>query len=446
MGLICVSFSHQHTPIAFRERIHFDPDATANACARFRCGENKDCPFIELSVLSTCNRTEVYAFTSDKVAEFDVQVEAKKSELIRFISEARGIAIDELNERANWFFGPAVTEHLARVACGLESMVLGEPQILGQVGDAMRLGLVMNSSGPVLTKLFQTAITAGRRARTGTAIGLNSANIATLAVNTAERELGSLRNKVVVLLGAGDMADLALSQLRKKDVGQVHVVNRTIAKAKELARKYGGIAHVFEQLREVLLQADILITSTGAPHTLITKEMIELMMRLRGERALAILDIAVPRDVEIAVDEVANVSRCDIDDLQMVASEGVQSRESSVPQVEAIVEQEVDRFLEWFRGVGIEQTVISLRQKTEVSRENEFKRLLSLLPQVSDETLKVIEQFSHSLTNKLLHHPTSQLRKLEGTRSAVDHGEAIRELFDLLGEESKLRSESKPQD
>ncbi len=452
MGLTCLVFSHKNTPIAFRERIHFDQNAIANACARFRCGDSNKSPLVELSILSTCNRTEIYSFTPNQSAESNLeldnsasrQLEDQKATLLQFVSQARDISIDELESSASWKIGPSAIEHLARVASGLESMVLGEPQILGQVGDAMRFGLMMNSAGPVLSKLFQTAIACGRRVRTDTEIGHHSGNISTLAVNSVERELGTLKDKSVVLLGAGDMADLALSQLIKKQVHPIHVVNRTMAKARELAAKYGGVAHVFERLRELLPQADVLITSTGAPHTLISKEMIAMVMQSRPDRSLAILDIAVPRDVDVTVDEVPNVWRCDIDNLQNVASDGMRSREAAIPEAEQIIELELDRFLDWYRGVGVEQTVVSLRRKTEEIRSGEFSRMLSLLPDLSDQTKQVLEQFSHSLTNKLLHDPTCNLRHLKGTRSAIDYGEAVRELFDLSTESEVPDSNEKP--
>ncbi len=477
MGLICLSYSHLHTSIAFREKIHFDRNAVANACARFRCGDDPANPFLELAVLSTCNRTEIYAYCSDSTAgetttatdQFqavgeplpnepsvdsicadsflmlnDRNVEIQKQLLLRFVAEARGMTVAELQQQARWYHGPTVQGHLARVAAGLESIVLGEPQILGQVGDAMRMGLVMNSAGPIISKLFQTAIGVGRRARTETEIGVHSSNIATLAVNTAEKQLGSLQDKTVVLLGAGDMADLALAQLVKKGVQEIKIVNRTIAKAKQLADQYQGSAYVFEQIADVMLHADILISSTGAPHTLVTLEMVAMAMRERPDRQLSILDIAVPRDVDERVDHIPNVQRCDMDDLQIAAGQSVQSRELAIPKVEQIIEQEVDRFVAWFRSVGIEQTVAALRRKTEQIRESEWSRLMSLLPHLDPQTAQVIERFSQSLTNKLLHDPTVKLRQLEGSRSAVDHGEAIRELFGLTEDVAQpTRAEAK---
>ena len=473
MGLVCLSFSHQHTPIAFREKIHFNQNAVANACARFRCGEDRSSQMLELAILSTCNRTELFVYFSDKGGidhspkiikpnfddpfhtgaeefsefnPFDQAVEDSfldelKQELLTFVSQARAVEVHELQPLAKWFWGAEVVSHIARVAAGLESMVLGEPQILGQVGDAMRMGIVMNSTGPVLTKLFQTAISCGRRARKETQIGSHSANISTLAVGSAEQQLEGLDGKSVVLLGAGVMADLALSQLRRKNVGKIMVVNRTIFKAKELANKHHGTAHVFEQISEVMSQADVLISSTGAPHTLIDREMVAEAMRPRYARRLVILDIAIPRDVDVAVEEVENVWRCDLDDLQRSAGESLQARESAIPEVEVIVDFEVERYLKWLRGVGIERTVAALRKKTETIRSSELQRLIGLLPNLSEETLQVIDQFSRSLTNKLFHDPTAGLRNLEGSRSATNHGEAIRELFHL-GETQQTHNKS----
>ena len=188
-----------------------------------------------------------------------------RNEIVNFISTACDVDQQELLGFGEWFEGPDVVNHLSRVACGLESLVLGEPQVLGQVGDAMRLGLIMNSAGPVLTKLFQTAIRAGRRARSETQINNHSLNISTVAVNTAEKKLGELQGKTVLVLGAGEMADLAIAQLRKKGATDIRVVNRTLAKANELASKHGGKAFVFEHLGTLLPEADVLIASTGAP-------------------------------------------------------------------------------------------------------------------------------------------------------------------------------------
>ncbi len=473
MLLIGLSFSHVHVPIAIREKIFFDEDSIANAYARFRCGDQKPENIIEIAILSTCNRTEFYLVCDDSSngaseresisangeadllgaslvnAHGDPLEEAVVRDVIEsvlaFIAESREMDAHVLRNHMRCYFGADVVEYLARVACGLESSVLGEPQILGQVGDTMRLGLGMNAVGAVLTKLFQTSIRAGRRARHETEINTNSLNVATVAVNSVEKALGSLASKTVVVLGAGEMAELALQQLRKKGVGEIHVVNRTIQRASEVADRYAGHAHVFEQITKLLPQADILVASTGAPHTLITKTMIDYAMLGRSDRSLFIIDIAIPRDVEITVQEIANVHRCDLDDLHMVTGELADLRKREIPRVEQIVRDEIDLFLRWYRGVGVESTLIALRKSAERTRGMELERLRHLLPHVDEKTWSVFERFSRSIVNKLLHEPTHRLRDLHGTRHAVDYAESIRVLFDLAIQECDNNTEDREQ-
>ena len=435
MSLICLSFSHQRVPISFRERVYFDPDAIANACARFQCGEDRSTRILEFLILSTCNRTEFYAYTNVNATSSPESAQQLTDELYReiyhFISQARGIELTELADHSVWIHGPDVAKHLSQVACGMESLVLGEPQILGQVGDALKMGLAMNSVGAVLSKLFQSAIRAGRRARTETEINQHSLNVSTVAVNTAEKELGNLQGKTTVVLGAGEMADLALRQLRKRGVTDIHVVNRTIERAEELSQQHNGQAYVFEQITKLLPLADILISSTGAPHTLITKEMIQFAMSQRPEQKMMILDIAVPRDVDAAVEEIPNVSRCDVDDLYVSTGHSAALRKEQVPAVESIVHFEVNQFLAWLRSIGVESIVTHLRKKAESIRSHELSRLAQLLPDQGEEAWSVIDRFAKSLVNKILHDPTQQLRELHGSRGAVNHAEAIRELFRL---------------
>jgi glutamyl-tRNA reductase len=447
MLLIGLSFSHVNVPISIREKIFFDEDSIANAYARFRCGDQKPEHIIEIAILSTCNRTEFYLVCGDcsnSVSERELApdngalVRDMVESVLAFISESREMDVHVLRNHMRCYFGADVVEYLGRVACGLESLVLGEPQILGQVGDTMRLGLAMNAVGPVLTKLFQTSIRAGRRARHETEINTNSLNVATLAVNSVEKISGSLANKTVVVLGAGEMAELALQQLRKKGVGEIHVVNRTIQRASEVADRYAGRAHVFEQISRLLPEADILLSSTGAPHTLITKTMIEYAMMGRADRSLFIIDIAIPRDVEITVQEIANVHRFDLDDLHVVAGELADLRRREIPSVEKILRDEIDLFLRWYRGVGVESTLIAWRKSAERTRELELERLRHLLPDVDDRIWSVVERFSCSIVNKLLHEPTKRLRDLHGTRHALDYAESIRVLFDLAVQECDL--------
>ena len=435
MILLGLSFSHFRVPIALREKIHFDEDSIANAYARFRCGDDTPVEILELAILSTCNRTEFFLLCDADPTHADPVSEAVFSDVLEFIADSRNLTASELRTHGRCYFGPEAVEHLMRVASGLESSVLGEPQILGQVGDMLRLSLAINSIGAVLSKLIQVAIRAGRRARHETEINVNSLNISSVAVNTVERDLGGLNGKTVVVLGAGEMAELALKQLHENGAGSVVVVNRTLARATELAKRFGGEAHVYEHLSQLLPRADVLISSTGAPHTLITRPMIELAMLNRSERPLAIIDIAIPRDVDLEVGTLPLVTRCDLDDLQMATGERAALREQQVPKVEAIIREEMDQYLKWFRSIGVESTVVALRKKAEDIRREELERLRSILPTMDVASWSVVEKFSRSLTNKLLHDPTVRLRELHGSRHAVDYAEAIRVLHDLSSDE-----------
>ena len=440
MILLGLSFSHFHVPIALREKIHFDEDAIANAYARFRCGDDTPVETLELAILSTCNRTEFYLLCDADPAESHRVSDAIFDDVLNFIAESRNVTVDELRSHARCYHGPEVVEHMCRVASGLESSVLGEPQILGQVGDMLRLSLAINSIGAVLNKLIQVAIRAGRRARTETEINVNSLNISSVAVNMVERDLGGVAGKTVLVLGAGEMAELALKQLQALGAGSVIVVNRTLARAKELAGRFAGEAYVFEHLFQLMPQADVLISSTGAPHTLITRSIIEMAMMHRSDRPLAIIDIAIPRDVELEVGQVAGVTRCDLDDLQTAAGERAALREQQVPLVESIIRAEVDQYLCWFRSIGVESTVVALRKKAEAIRQDELKRLQAILPPLDEKSWAMVEKFSKSLSNKLLHDPTTRLRDLHGSRHAVDYAEAIRVLYSLDADPSQPQS------
>jgi glutamyl-tRNA reductase len=428
MNLVCLSFSHKRVPIALREKLYFDENSLATALSRFRCGDARPEILLELVILSTCNRTEIYGLVTPHGSPDSKEVE---SVLLQFLVESKGLTADQLRPLADWFDGPEVAEHLCRVASGLESLVLGEPQILGQVGDALRFALTMNSAGAVLTKLFLGAIQAGRRARVETQIAQNSTSISTLAVETARNALGSLADKNVVIVGAGEMTELALNQLARLGTGRLMIVNRTFAAARALAARYSAEPFVFEQLNNLLVAADLLITSTGAPHTLIDESTIAALMKQRPAKPLVILDIAVPRDCDPRIRDLPNVTLCDIDDLQMASDLALSIRANEIPVVESILKQELELFFNWHRSIEIEPLIARLRQRIEGIRERELSRLRGILPELTDDAMQAITRFSQALTNKYFHEPTARLRQLDGSRDGIDFADAIRELFDL---------------
>lgn len=429
MEVFCLSFSFQQVSLEWRSKLCFDENSLATACSRFRCGDSRPTPLKELIIVSTCNRIELYA-----VASWAAKADDVREELLKFTAESRGLPMDEIASLANFYKGNEVPDYLGRVACGIESQVIGEAQILGQIGDALRMALVMNSAGAVLSKLFLSAIRAGRLARETTNISRNSASIASVAVDKISETLGSLAKKCVVVLGAGVMAELALEHLTRKGAQQIIVVNRTLAAAKAVADKFNAQSAVLDRLDHLLPVADILITSTGAPHTIITREMIATAMQPRAERPLVVLDIAVPRDCAPDIREVPNVALWDLDQLHSAGQEAIEWRAREIPKVEEIIATEMSRFAQWRQGIDAERLISRWRQQLNEIRHGELQRLFGLLPELPEEVRETITRFSESLMNKLVHRPTVNLRQWDGSRLGVDFAEAIRQLYELDAE------------
>ena len=324
MVIFCVGLSHHAAPVELRERLSYTPSALKAALARFGCDHHsRPAGLKELVILSTCNRLELYADASTE--RFDA--------LLDFISETRQAPIADFEPYLYRYVEAKAVEHLVRVASGLDSMILGEPQILGQITNAYEEALGHAAAGPILSGLFRAAIHTGKRARTETAIGHNPATISSVAVKLAESSISRLAKAHVLVVGAGEMAELAVKALRARGVTQLAVVNRTHERALRLAEQWGGQALTFEQLGKAMTAADVVITSTGAPHALITLDLVRGVMQQRPERPLVLIDIAVPRDVDPDVRGIANVHCYDIDDLQSHLNGTVTEREREIPRV-----------------------------------------------------------------------------------------------------------------
>lgn len=419
MPLICLGLSHHTAPLALREQLAYPPAALHAALARFGCGQDsRPGSLSELVILSTCNRTELYALhAADEAPEF--------APLRAFLAETRGVPTETLGTALYTLSGAAVVTHLCRVAAGLESMVLGEPQILGQVADARQQALAHGAAGPVLARLFLTAIRAGRRAQAETHIGRHAATFGAAAVRLAEVAVPGLAGSQVLVLGAGEMAELAVEALRARGVQRLTVVNRTLARAASLAERWQAQADTFERLPECLAAADIVITSTDAPHTIVSVELAATVLIERPGRPLLFIDLAVPRDVDPAVARLANARYFDLDDLQAYLDSARAERQSAVPAVEAIVAEEGQLFAEWQQSLAVAPLLAELRARAEAIRRAEVQKTLRQLPDLSPDEQKHVEALSQALVNKLLHAPTTRLRS-DGHFAA-----AMRQLFAL---------------
>jgi glutamyl-tRNA reductase len=327
--------------------------------------------------------------------------------------------------------GEEAVEHLCAVACGLDSLVLGESQIQGQVADAHQLALAHSTAGPAIDALFRAALQAGKRARNETEINRHAASISHVAVELALQIFDDLATKTVTLVGAGEMAELAAKNLVDNGVGKLLVVNRSAGRAAALAQQYGGEALGWERLSQALWRSDIVISSTAAPHAILRPDSVAAAMRMRRNRPLFLIDIAVPRDVDPAVGELSNVFLYDIDDLQQVIEANLEQRRREVPRVQAIVRQQAAEFMAWFHARDVAPTIVDLRRHVDGIRQAELTWALNKLDGLSERERRVLLTFSQRLVNKILHQPTVRLKEQANGRQAYRYTETLRDLFGI---------------
>jgi glutamyl-tRNA reductase len=422
MQIIQVGASHKTTPVEVRERLAISEENLA-AALQMLCSENCPGGALEGAILSTCNRLEVYA----TVQEADCGQQHIRDCLARTSGVCRAVLDPHLEVRC----GKAVAAHLCRVACGLDSMILGESQIQGQIAQAHQLALCNRATGTTINALFRTALRAGKRARTETDIARHAASISHAAVELASQIFDDLTKKRVLLIGAGEMAELAAKNLVDHGVGTLVVVNRSADRAVGLARQFGGEAFEWERLPRALWQADIVISSTAAPYAVLSANMVSAAMRMRRNRYLFIIDIAVPRDVEPAVGELSNVFLYDIDDLQQVVDANLEQRKREIPRVRAIIDQEVAELMNWLRARDVVPTIVDLRNHVEEIRDAEVRWAMGKLNDLSKQEQKVILALSQRIVNKILHRPTVRLKERANGQDAERYAEALRDLFGL---------------
>ncbi len=422
MLIQCLGLSHHTASLSVREPLAFQAEALNATLAQLGCGGGIDSgPFNELVILSTCNRVELYA-TAGRPC-FDA--------LEHFLSGSHGVAAEQFRPYLYRHQGGNAVSHLFRVAAGLDSQVLGEPQILGQVTEALSRARSHGTSGKVLGKLFQAAIHAGKRARTETAISRNPASIASLAVTLARQATPDLAEARVVLLGAGEMAEAAVESLRQRGARHLWVINRTLDRARRLAAPWQGRAGTFENLGDSLVWADVVISSTGAPHTVVHPPVVLKALAGRELRPLILLDIAVPRDIDPSVGELAGVRLFDIDSLEQDLERSLASRRAEVPKVEALLAEELEAFLGYLRTLEVVPLIAELREHAESIRRAELDKTLRRLPHLASEDQERLEALTQALVKKLLHKPIHTLRLQAGGPEAAEYTAVAREIYGL---------------
>jgi glutamyl-tRNA reductase len=418
-NLILVGVNHKTTPVEIREKLAFTKGKIEESVDQLLSFPD----IIEHTILSTCNRVEIYA-------RANCQNSAIQS-IKQFICDFHGLSAVHLEEHFYSYSNEAAIEHLFRVSSSLDSMILGEAQILGQVKDAYSLAKDLRSTGLVLNQLFEKAFSIAKKVREETGIAERSVSISSAAVELAQKIFDDLENHTVMLVGTGEMAELAAKHLISYGVKTVYVTSRTYERAANLARTLNGSALDFEAFKNELYRADIVITSTSASNFIIKKDMVEKAIQERKNKPIFFIDIAVPRDIEPDVNDLENVYLYDIDDLHVVVSANMKEREKESENAMHLISQEVNKFNNWLGTLDAVPTIVEIRKRVENIGNQEMERTLKKIPHLSEEDKKIIYQMKNSMINKILHKPTIKLKQKTQSEDGHVYLKAIRHLFHL---------------
>lgn len=419
MHVVVIGMNHRTAPVEVRERLALTDGARRAFVQAVGALPSVD----EHVILSTCNRLEVYA----GVSRFHEAME----DLVDLLARRADMGSETLLSYLYTFHHHQAARHLFRVACGLDSMVLGETQVLGQVRESYQAAQEEGTAGKALHELFQRALRLAKRVHSETGLSRHAASISSAAVELARRRLGDLKGRTVLVVGAGDMAELAAEILHGEGAA-VLVANRTRDRAEALAARFGGAAVPMEQLPQALGRADIAIVSTAAPGYLLTAGMAAAAAAGRAG-PLLVIDISVPRNVDPAAGQVAGISLHDIDDLQAVVDENLRQREQEVPRVEAMIQDEVAAFSRWLEELYVVPLIRSLRGYAEEIRREEVERLLARLPELDERQRRLLEAATSAIVKRILNEPTARLRRYAGGDGAEMYVRALGDLFNLPG-------------
>jgi len=418
--LVCIGVSHQTAPVALREQLSQWPTHDLRTEA-----------IEELVILSTCNRLEVYVYLAE-----DASLTAPFYQpLLTLMATTQGVPAAEIEAHLYHCHGAAVANHLCRVAAGLESLIMGEGQILGQVSSALQQAYGLKSVGPVLGLLFRTAIKAGKRARTETRINANPVSVSSAAIALATQRTGDLRYQQIAVVGLGEIGQLALKGLQGRGVADLSLVNRTRTRAEELVTIYGGQPYAMDELPTILPTVDIVITATSAHEPILRYAEVVAAIDQRGGCPLTLIDLAVPRNIDPAVAALPTVTLYDVDDLRAVVDDALAARQAEVPKVETMIDELLAGWLGELHELRLRPVVVGLRQQAEQVRRQAVARSLRCLAraqgEISAETATQMDLLSRSLVNQLLHTPTLKVKEKAGQPDGVAYAALVCELFGL---------------
>lgn len=409
MELVLVGLNHETAPVTLRERVSFDSTALTDLLPKL-----EELPYIdEAAVLSTCNRTEIMGTA--------IQNEPALTGLTEFLAETAGMDVLDIQQHLYTFSGLGVVEHLFRVAAGLESMVLGEPQIAGQVKEAFDLSIELGTARTSLMNLYRHTLQTVKQVRNDTDISKSAVSVSYVAVELARKVFQELNERRALLVGAGEMCELAATHLKERGVECVDVVNRTLSKAEALAERFGGDPYPLDRLQEALLSADIVLSSTGAKDPVITEELIRPLMKKRRSGPLLLIDIAVPRDIDPACGELDSVFLFDIDDLQKVIAANMEKRRREAERAGELIRKRVKDYDKWCRMQEVNPVIVGLRQKAEQIRRDELEKSLKKLKDEPEEVRQELDRLSYAIINKMLHQPITELKRA-AREEDLEHG------------------------
>ncbi|PGD10720.1 glutamyl-tRNA reductase [Bacillus wiedmannii] len=419
MHILVVSVNYRTAPVEFREKLTFQAAELEQAMTTLQNQKS----VLENVIVSTCNRTEIYAVVD--------QLHTGRYYIKKFLADWFQLEIEEVAPYLTIFEQDGAIDHLFRVACGLDSMVVGETQILGQIKDSFLEAQQVKATGTIFNELFKQVVTLAKRAHSETTIGESAMSVSYAAVELGKKIFGELTDCHVLILGAGKMGELALQNLYGSGARKVTVMNRTFTKAEVMAEKYMGHAKPLSELQCALLEADILISSTGASEYVITKEMMTKVERMRSGRPLFMVDIAVPRDIDPAIDELEGSFLYDIDDLQGVVEANRAERLKEAEKIQFMIEEEIVLFKTWLSTLGVVPLIAALRDKALAIQSETMESLERKIPNLSDRERKVISKHTKSIINQLLKDPILVAKEIAAEEGADEKLALFAKIFDL---------------
>lgn len=434
MHLIVVGLNYRTAPVEIRERFALSDREMPLALQALR----QTTSILEGVIVATCNRTEIYAVVD--------RLQLCGHYIRSFMEQWFSIPRQQFNSHLYMYEDDRAVEHLFRVASGLDSMIIGETQILGQVRDAFLLAQEQRATGTLFNRLFKQAVTLAKRAHSSTSIGENAVSVSYAAVELGKRIFGRFDDKKVMIVGAGKMSELTAQHLHANGAKEVFVVNRTVEKARELAGKFQGTAMELERAIERLADMDIVISSTGADQFVLTRKNVEAAMASRKKRPLFLIDIAVPRDIEPASGDLPNVFLYDIDDLEGIVETNLAKRRQEAEIIEEMIELESEAYRQWYATLGVSPLIRALQEKAAAIHDSTLDSLVRKLPELDERQLKVIRKLTKSIVNQVIHDPILRIKELAAEKRSDEAMKLFMQLFALEEEVARLKAEEKAEE